>query len=397
MNLVFHAAPGIKVRGICRMMLTEMGEHVSLYTTPLNIDPENPAMPISHPTYYATYLAKRVGPYATLGLAEDTWALNEGVIDDGTFLKLTYDIDKERKEMFWASLERQRGGTITCVFDATDRIQHMFWRYTEEGHPAARGKDPGPYKNAIEEHYRHNDAFVGEVLDKLQEGDMLMVLSDHGFTSFRRGVNLNAWLLANGYLKLKEGADGSAEWLQDVDWSQTKAYALGLAGLFINQKGRESQGIVEPGEEAQKLKDELISRLNGLRDEEKDAIGIRRGVRHPPALPGPLPRRGPGPADRATTTATGPPGTALPGWWRGRSSRTTPRPGAGTTRWTRDWCPACSSAITPSTPTIPALIDIAPTILRLFGVNVPRPTWTDRCSAAKLRAPPARDKPEKAA
>ncbi len=131
------------MRGICRMMLTEMGEHVTLYTTPLNIDPENPAMPISHPSYYATYLAKRVGPYATLGLAEDTWALNEGVIDDGTFLKLTYDIDKERKDMFWASLERQRGGTITCVFDATDRIQHMFWRYTEEGHPAAEGIDPG--------------------------------------------------------------------------------------------------------------------------------------------------------------------------------------------------------------------------------------------------------------
>ncbi len=107
-TISFRAAPGIKVKAICRTMLTEMGEHLSLYLTPLNFDPENPAMPISHPSYYATYLAKRIGPFATLGLAEDTWALNEGVIDDGTFLQLAYDIDRERQEMFFATLERQQ-------------------------------------------------------------------------------------------------------------------------------------------------------------------------------------------------------------------------------------------------------------------------------------------------
>ncbi|MGH9391016.1 MAG: alkaline phosphatase family protein, partial [Vicinamibacteria bacterium] len=97
-TLTFRAAPGIKVSGSCRMMITEIGEHFSLYVTPLNIDPDKPAMPISHPSYYATYLAKKIGPYCTLGLAEDTWALNEGVIDDGTFLKQAYDIDREREE-----------------------------------------------------------------------------------------------------------------------------------------------------------------------------------------------------------------------------------------------------------------------------------------------------------
>ncbi|MEJ2312994.1 MAG: alkaline phosphatase family protein [Gemmatimonadales bacterium] len=123
-ELSFKAAPGIKVRGICRMMVTEMGEHFSLYATPINIDPEKPAMPISHPSYYAVYLAKKLGKYATLGLAEDTWALNEGVIDDQTFLRLTYDIDREREEMFFAALDKLRRGTVVCVFDATDRIQH---------------------------------------------------------------------------------------------------------------------------------------------------------------------------------------------------------------------------------------------------------------------------------
>jgi predicted AlkP superfamily phosphohydrolase/phosphomutase len=369
-SLAFPAVPGIKVRGICRMMLTEIGEHVTLYVTPLNIDPENPAMPISHPSYYATYLAKRVGPYATLGLAEDTWALNEGVIDDGTFLKLTYDIDRERKDMFWASFERQRTGTLTCVFDATDRIQHMFWRYTEKGHPAARGIDPGEHKDAIEEHYLHNDAFVGEVMSRLREGDLLIVLSDHGFTSFRRGVNLNAWLLANGYLKLKEGADGSSEWLRDVDWSGTKAYALGLAGIFLNVKGREGEGIVEPDEEAQTLKKELISRLGGLRDEERDEMGIREVFDTPGLYQGPYVREAPdllvgynhgyrASWDCATGVVSGPVFDDNTKAWSGDHT-VDPRLVPGVL--------FCNHAIDAEDP---GLIDMAPTVLRLFGHEPP--------------------------
>ena len=190
-TIVFTAVPGVKVSGICRMMVTEMGEYFSLYMTPLNIDPDSPAMPISHPSYYATYLAKKVGPYSTLGLAEDTWALNEEVIDDGTFLQQAYDIDRERQDMFFASLDRLREGCVVCVFDATDRIQHMFWRYIDDGHPADRGTN-GLHRDAIEQLYRHNDVLVGKVLEQVKEDDLLLVISDHGFSSFRRGVNLNS-------------------------------------------------------------------------------------------------------------------------------------------------------------------------------------------------------------
>ena len=93
-------------------------------------------------------------PYSTLGLAEDTWALNEGVTDDGTFLQQTYDIDREREAMFFAALDRLRRGSLVCVFDATDRIQHMFWRYIEPDHPAARGREDAPHRDAIRELYR---------------------------------------------------------------------------------------------------------------------------------------------------------------------------------------------------------------------------------------------------
>ncbi len=273
-KLEFPAAPLITVSGLCRMQITEMDEEISLYMTPICFDPENPAMPISHPSYYSNYLAQQIGPYSTLGLAEDTWALNEDVVDDSTFLQQSYDIDEEREKMFFKSLDRLSFGTLSCVFDGTDRIQHMFWRYMEEGHPAGVGKEDAEHKDAIEKLYEHNDALLGRIVEKVKPDDLLMVLSDHGFASFRRCVNLNAWLLENGYLHLKEGADGSTEWLQDVDWSKTKAYALGLIGMYINVKGREEQGIVEPGEEAQALKAELIEKLRNLRDEEKDEIGV---------------------------------------------------------------------------------------------------------------------------
>lgn len=272
-KLTFKVAPTVKATGITRMLVTELGDHFSLYMTPINLDPESPAMPISHPSFYSTYLSNRVGQFSTLGLAEDTWALNEEVTDDATFLQLTHDIDEERREMFFSSMDRLREGALVTVFDATDRIQHMFWRYIEEGHPAAKGKQDAPHKNAIEELYKRNDELVGKVMSKMKKGDLLFVISDHGFTSFRRGVNLNVWLLKHGYLALKEGCDGSSEWLRDVDWSKTRAYALGLTGMFLNLEGREAMGTVKPSE-AQALKDEICAKLLGLHDEEKSAVGI---------------------------------------------------------------------------------------------------------------------------
>jgi len=273
-TLSFPAIAKIKVTGICRMMVTEMGDHVSLYLSPINIEPEKPAMPISHPSYYSTYLSKKVGTYATLGLAEDTWALNEKVTDDRTFWTQTTDIDAEREQMFHTALDRLRSGAMVTVFDAADRVNHMYWRYREKDHPAARGVDGKEYHNAIEDQYRKNDAIVGRVMDRLSENDVLVVLSDHGCTSFRRGVNLNAWLLREGYLTLKEDAYPAAEWLQSVDWSKTRAYAVGLVGMFLNIAGRETHGIVAPGEEAVELKNELIAKLRGIRDDDEDGIAI---------------------------------------------------------------------------------------------------------------------------
>lgn len=327
-------------------------------------------MPISHPPYYATYLAKQVGPYATLGLAEDTWALNEGVTDDGTFLKQTYDIDQEREQMFFAALDRLENGSLVCVFDATDRIQHMFWRDLDAGHPAARGRDKATHRDAIRELYQHNDALVGRVRERLRDGDVLMVISDHGFTSFRRGVNVNQWLLREGYLTLKPGADGRGEWLRDVDWSKTRAYVLGLTGLFLNLEGREAQGIVKPGPDAAALKAELITRLRGLRDEEKNAVGINEAF-DPAAL-----YRGPY-LENAPDLIIGYNAGYRISW----DCATGMVAGAifedNVKPWSGDHCvdprlvPGVFFCNRKVDAREPALIDIAPTALKLFGIEPP--------------------------
>ena len=369
-TLSFKAAPGIKVSANCRMMVTEMDEHFSLYVTPLNIDPENPAMPISHPSYYATYLAKRIGPYCTLGLAEDTWALNEGVIDDATFLKQAYDIDREREQMFFVALDRLRRGTLTCVFDGVDRIQHMFWRYIDKGHPAARGAGGNGHADAIEKIYRHSDELVGKVMARLRRDDVLMVVSDHGFASFRRGVNLNAWLLSKGWLALKEGGDGTAEWLRDVDWSRTKAYALGLTGMFLNIEGREGKGIVKPGEDAARVKAEIMAALKGLRDtgtaetavnEAFDTAKLYRG----PYLP------------NAPDLIIGFNAGYRTSWDGATGVVSGPVFEDNVKAWSGDHCidprlvPGVLFASRKIDRKDPSLVDIAPTVLRLFGLDPP--------------------------
>jgi predicted AlkP superfamily phosphohydrolase/phosphomutase len=369
-TLSFKAAPAIKVSANCRMMVTEMDEHFSLYVTPLNIDPENPAMPISHPSYYATYLAKRIGPYCTLGLAEDTWALNEGVIDDATFLEQAYDIDREREQMFFVALDRLRRGTLTCVFDGVDRIQHMFWRYFEKGHPAARGTSASEHADAIEKIYRHSDELVGKVMARLRRGDMLMVVSDHGFASFRRGVNMNAWLLSKGWLALKEGGDGTAEWLRDVDWSRTKAYALGLTGMFLNIEGREGKGIVKAGEEAAKVKAEIMAALKGLRDTGTGETAVNEAFDTTRLYRGPYLQNAP---DLIIGFNAG----YRTSWDGATGVVSGPVFEDNTKAWSGDHCidprlvPGVLFASRKIDRKDPSLVDIAPTVLRLFGLDPP--------------------------
>ncbi|NIP13354.1 MAG: nucleotide pyrophosphatase, partial [Pseudomonadales bacterium] len=213
-QLTFKAGLGVKVRGIARFYITSLAPEFNLYMTPIHIDPENPAMmPISHPTVYSIYLAKKLGPFATLGLAEDTWALNERVIDEKAFFEQAMLFCEERERMFKDALAKVKKGLVTTVFDTTDRVQHMFYRYLDPTHPANEGKDTEVCKDAIAQVYERMDSLLGEVFELTDDPDTIfMVISDHGFTNFRRCVNLNSWLQENGYLHLKDGAETSGDW-----------------------------------------------------------------------------------------------------------------------------------------------------------------------------------------
>ena len=272
-GLRFRPVLSFGVRGMCRFYLKEKAPHFKLYMTPVNIDPDKPALPISQPFTYAVYLSKTQGRYSTLGLAEDTWALNERVLDEEAFLKQAYLIHEERERMLFDALEKTKRGAVVCVFDITDRLQHMFWRYLDAGHPANPGKDVEQHRDAIRELYVRMDDLIGRVRKRLPPDTVLMVMSDHGFKPFRRGVNTNSWLYRNGYLVLKDKPTG-ADWYQDVDWSRTRAYAVGLGGIYLNVRGRRAQGIVEPGDEEVRLRKEIRERLGELRDEEKNAPAV---------------------------------------------------------------------------------------------------------------------------
>ena len=259
--VTFRCGMSVRVSGVCKFLLLSTEPEFDLYVTPINIDPEKPAMQIGYPAVYPIYLAKRQGPYATLGLAEDTWGLNEQVLSDDHFVQQCSGTDQERESMFFDAMEKVRRGLCVCVFDGTDRMQHMFWRYFDKSHPARPAEISALHENAIPDLYQRMDQLVGRTMQKCEGTDtMLMVLSDHGFNSFRRGIDLNRWLELNGYLSVDD-SKRHEDYLAGIKWSETRAFAIGLTGIFLNLKSRFSKGIVNDGVEAEQLRTEIAERL----------------------------------------------------------------------------------------------------------------------------------------
>jgi len=369
-QLIFKAGHK-KVHGIARFLVTEITPCLQIYITPINIDPEHPSLPISHPFYYSICLAKQHGPFATLGLAEDTWALNEGVIDEAAFLTQTYDICQERETAFLDSLQKTSEGLLVNVFDTTDRIQHMFFRYLDPDHPANTGKNLTLHQNAIAEVYERSDRLVGQVLEKISEQDLLLIISDHGFKTFKWGVNLNTWLWQEGYLVLKDGTAPGTEWLADVDWPKTRAYAFGLAGIFINTQGRERQGIVKSGADKQALLLELKARLECLVDQERNTKPIRRAILAAQELSGPYSKEAPDIFAGYNEGYRVSWNSAI-----GKISEYVIEPNCK--HWSGDHCldPELVPGVIFSNWRVedeaPALMDMAPTILNVFGLEKPQ-------------------------
>lgn len=268
--------------GMVKFHLQEVRPNLRLYCSPVNIDPREPCMPISTPDDDAVIdLAEAIGPFYTQGLAEETKALQEGAIDDALFVSNCDDIHHERMRMLDYALERFEDGLLFFYFSTIDLRSHMMWRHIEPGHPARDERLAELHARSIEDSYVLMDRALGHLRERIGAATPLMVLSDHGFSPFTRRVNLNNWLLREGYLALTEEAAKDPKGIYSlaegggVDRKRSRAYAIGFNGIYLNLAGREADGIVAEAERAALL-EEIRAKLLALTD---DAKGGARVVR----------------------------------------------------------------------------------------------------------------------
>ena len=257
------------VRAISIFNVLEAGERVNIYMSSLQFHPREPYVTFSTPASYSGELSDRYGLYKTLGWSHDTNALRKDALDEDAFLEEAETHDEWLRRLLHDEMERAEYELLVAVWTSTDRISHTFWRYRDPKHRLYTADGAAKYGRVIEESYERMDRIVGDVLDRLSPNDLLLVLSDHGFHSFRTGFSVNTWLVRNGYLVLKDQQDASTAYvkeendmLRSVDWSQTKAYSLGLGAIFLNIRGREGKGIVDPAEATQlaaQIREQLLA------------------------------------------------------------------------------------------------------------------------------------------
>ena len=279
------------VSGIARFYVRQLEPHLEFYVSAINFDPAAPMFPVSSPGEYAKELCEKIGPFSTLGMAEDHNGLNNGRLDEGAYLQHCELVLQERERLMRFELERFSEGLFFMLYDTPDRVQHMMWRFRDHEHPYFNADaDPG-LATRIEEHYQRCDRLLAAVLDKVDENTLLMVLSDHGFGSFRRAFDTNTWLWQNGLLALKDSRKPSedlGEGFAAVDWSRTYAYAVGLGGIYLNFKGRERGGILEEGSDAERVRRAIQTGMTDFPDADTQRPAVRSVSRREELYSGPF-------------------------------------------------------------------------------------------------------------
>ena len=285
-KLVFPFNPLVKAHGWARFKVLSLTPEVRLYLAPINFDPEHlpPGFDISAPRSWAAELFRAFGPFKTVGWAIDTWTPSEKITDETTFME---DIDQTTSEFRKLLQHFLASGDTLLVhyFEFTDRVGHILWRALDPQHPAYEAARAEELRHMVVSSFLLMDEIVGGVMKTLGPNDRLIVLSDHGFSTWRRSFHIDTWLAREGYIALT-GSGGQVENLENlfdrgefwpnVDWRHTRAYHLGLGGLYINLAGREAQGVVAPGDEYERLRRELAARLEAVIDPETGQHPVSR-------------------------------------------------------------------------------------------------------------------------
>jgi predicted AlkP superfamily phosphohydrolase/phosphomutase len=373
----------VRLHGMAQLLLMNADKELQLYMSPVNWKPDAPPLPISSPSSFAGDLFHRLGHFRTLGWAEATWPLNEGLMDERTFMEDLYKAFDDRAQVILSRIDAGRWDLLVGVIESTDRVQHMMWRLQDPQHPMYDAALAAHYGDSILRVYRRADQFIGEVLEHVDSATTIMIVSDHGFHSWRKAVNLNTWLVQQGYMVLqRQGAPqpgektlddlfGGGEFWENVDWSRTRAYAMGLGQIYFNLRGRESQGIVSPGAEARQLADELSARLLTMTDPDDGARIVRSVYKRDDVYSGGYLHNASelqvGMEDGyrvswQTTLGGSPPGIVYPNLkkWSGDHGG-------------YDFATTAGVLITnrPVNSEAPSIMDIAPTVLKFFGVQIP--------------------------
>ena len=367
----FPLIPTQSVPGICRFYLKQVHPEFKLYVSPVHLDPAAPALPISTPGKYSRELEAAIGPFFTKGLPADTMAVDHGVLDDGEFLQQDDQVLEETIKLFEYEMKRFESGLWFHYFSSIDQRSHMFMRFVDKGHPSYDPVLAEKYGDTIDKIYMQMDRILARAMEKADADTVLMVMSDHGFTPFRRCFNLNTWLLVNGYMRIVDpGRQEQAEFFANTDWLGTRAYALGINGLYLNVRGREGKGIVEPGAEAERLIRELVGTLEGVVDPVTGERVITKAYRATESYHGPYVAEAP---------------DIIVGYNRGyRASWATPLGrmpkdifANNEEKWGGDHCmdPVFTPGILLMNRAIqaadPALFDLTATILSVFGIPTP--------------------------
>ena len=265
-HVEFEAIPHLlKVSSAGRFYLKQLSPKFELYVSPLQIDPEDPVMPISHPANWSKQLCSDLGRFYTHNIPEDTQAFNHGVLTAHEFWDQMILAYEERSRALDYLLKHQDEDFLFVYFGTVDQGSHMLWHFMDREHPGYVHDEV--LKDGIAKLYEMLDGRLGRVRESLEKDTVLIVMSDHGFAPFYWEVNLNTWLLEQGYITLKDPSkQESGEFFSNVDWSRTRAYAVGLNGLYINVKGREKGGAVAAGPEYEALLDELEKALLKMKD-----------------------------------------------------------------------------------------------------------------------------------
>jgi predicted AlkP superfamily phosphohydrolase/phosphomutase len=254
-------------------VLSRLGKRVMVANVPLTYPPEAvngvliSGMDTPHKDYQYTYPVRLNEEWG--GRLDDYIIdVEKEYADEAEYVQAINDMLEGRIRLFSYIMEESNDTDfIFLVFVETDRLQHVFWKYADNAAGLSQDANAAKYRSVISDCYRKIDRFIGTYC--MNECDTLALVSDHGFGPLHKDVYLNAWLAKEGFLSFQKRAvpNNSINFLDNINWSKTKAYSCGFFGsIYLNKFGREPLGIVRGEREEKDVLGRISRQLKALKD-----------------------------------------------------------------------------------------------------------------------------------